>query len=275
MVHGYMDSAATFIPLVETLPDTYYYVAFDMPGHGKSDPFPKGHLVSTAEQVQVVRQIVDSMKWETFVLITHSVAFFVGVIYNCVYPNRVTKMINLDPGPPMSTYCFNDYNMPLWFQYVYNDYYEDYDRWHQEWPRQYTYDEVINTVMRNRKLSRENAAIVLSRVLVPQANGKYGLSWVPSSKKLTGVPMSEDNLLGLVSKNPPPMLNVLASEDDTLEMFKKNGRRLLKKFQDNLPNYTVLNVTGTHDVHIANPESFAKDIVEFLNKDFGKIRSKL
>lgn len=32
VVHGYMDSAATFIPLVEQLSDDYYYVGFDMPG---------------------------------------------------------------------------------------------------------------------------------------------------------------------------------------------------------------------------------------------------
>jgi hypothetical protein len=32
MIHGFMDSAATFIPLVENLPDKYYYVSFDFPG---------------------------------------------------------------------------------------------------------------------------------------------------------------------------------------------------------------------------------------------------
>lgn len=32
LVHGFMDSAATFALLVEQLPDTYYYVAFDIPG---------------------------------------------------------------------------------------------------------------------------------------------------------------------------------------------------------------------------------------------------
>lgn len=32
LVHGYMDSAATFILLVDQLPDTFYYVSFDMPG---------------------------------------------------------------------------------------------------------------------------------------------------------------------------------------------------------------------------------------------------
>lgn len=32
MVHGFMDTAATFIPLVEQLTDDYYYVGFDMPG---------------------------------------------------------------------------------------------------------------------------------------------------------------------------------------------------------------------------------------------------
>lgn len=32
LVHGYMDSAATFIPIVELLPDDYFYLAVDLPG---------------------------------------------------------------------------------------------------------------------------------------------------------------------------------------------------------------------------------------------------
>lgn len=46
-VHGRQDSAATFIPLVELLPDKYHYVAVDMPGNGLSDPLPKGKYVTS------------------------------------------------------------------------------------------------------------------------------------------------------------------------------------------------------------------------------------
>lgn len=32
LVHGYMDTAATFSLIVDELPDTHYFVGFDMPG---------------------------------------------------------------------------------------------------------------------------------------------------------------------------------------------------------------------------------------------------
>lgn len=46
LVHGYQDSVATFIPLLQMLPDKYYYVGFDLPGHGRSDDFPVGKYLT-------------------------------------------------------------------------------------------------------------------------------------------------------------------------------------------------------------------------------------
>ncbi|XP_075989508.1 uncharacterized protein LOC142985300 isoform X3 [Anticarsia gemmatalis] len=40
LVHGRQDCAATFQPLLQLLPQEYYFVAIDMPGSGPSDPLP-------------------------------------------------------------------------------------------------------------------------------------------------------------------------------------------------------------------------------------------
>lgn len=41
-MHGYMDNAGTFDRLIPLLPDQFYVVAYDFPGHGFSSHVPYG-----------------------------------------------------------------------------------------------------------------------------------------------------------------------------------------------------------------------------------------
>ena len=41
-MHGYMDNAGTFDRLIPLLPDKFYVVAIDLPGHGFSSHVPYG-----------------------------------------------------------------------------------------------------------------------------------------------------------------------------------------------------------------------------------------
>ncbi|XP_045781373.1 serine hydrolase-like protein isoform X2 [Maniola jurtina] len=276
MVHGYMDSAATFIPIVKHLPDDYFYLAVDLPGYGKSDPFPVGVLISQVHQVEAVRYIVEHFKWDTFVYFAHSVGFAIGVLYNFFYPFKILKSVNLDPVPPLSTYCFHEYNPMLWYMYHYDDYYDNYARWELHRNKQYTYDQAIELLVRSRKLTKEQSAVVLSRTLIPLSNGMYKLSWEPSMKKVVGALVTEDMLCTIVTTKAPPMLNIVASIDETIKPLKENGIRLMKRFSESIPNFLVHNVDGTHDVHIINPESFVDKIIEFLNTDFSSsVKAKL
>ncbi|CAH2101433.1 unnamed protein product [Euphydryas editha] len=173
LIHGYMDTAATFIPILKHLPDTYYYVALDLPGHGKSDPFPVGPIITQAHQVYAVHQVINHLKWDTFMCMTHSVGFIVGVLYNYLYPFKMSKMVNLDPGPPISTYCAPYYIPHLWYDHSYGDYYKNYSRWEKDRTKEYTYEQVINLLVKNRKVNEEQSAILLSRALIPVGDNKY------------------------------------------------------------------------------------------------------
>ncbi|XP_023947830.1 serine hydrolase-like protein [Bicyclus anynana] len=276
MVHGYMDSAATFIPIVNLLPDDYFYLAFDLPGHGKSDPFPGGILVSQTHQVEAVRRVVEYFAWDTFLYMTHSVGFIIGVIYNCVWPFKISKMINIDPGPPLSTYCFHENNPMLWYQYQYEHFYETtYSRLEIYRNKTYTYDQAIELLVKSRKLTKEQSAVVLSRTLIPQGDGMYRLSWEPTMKKLPSVYVTEDMLISIVTTNAPPMLNIVASIDDTIKPFKKIGARLIERFKKSIPNFFLYNVIGHHDIHITNPDTFVDKIIDFLNTDFKNNKAKL
>ncbi|XP_052754342.1 serine hydrolase-like protein isoform X3 [Galleria mellonella] len=128
MVHGYMDTAATFTRLLEHMPDTYYYVSFDFPGHGKSEYLPVAPPSTQTLLVEVVRRIVDHMGWESFIFLAHSMAFVIGLCYNNAFPGRIERMIAIDPTIPLSAHYNVSHNFQWWFKFNYQYYYDSYHK---------------------------------------------------------------------------------------------------------------------------------------------------
>ncbi|XP_075989370.1 serine hydrolase-like protein 2 [Anticarsia gemmatalis] len=272
MCHGYMDTAATFTLLVEHLSPEYYYVAFDLPGHGKSDPFPPGPHVSQIHMVEVIRTIVDHMGWKTFVYMAHSMAVVIGCIYHTVYPGRMSMMISLDPGLPLHPYYAANYHHDLWYK-RYPIYYEHfYNQSASDNPKLYEYDKIVSTLARNRFLSKEQAKIVLSRSLVEVDNGIYRLTWEPRVKLISPLALSLDNLTYLSLNNLPPTLVTHSSIVEGSEEEKLFAENILKGY-NRLRNCSIVNIDGHHDVHITSPEKMAGHINEFLKRE--RVKSKL
>uniref|UniRef100_A0A2A4JFX9 AB hydrolase-1 domain-containing protein n=1 Tax=Heliothis virescens TaxID=7102 RepID=A0A2A4JFX9_HELVI len=278
LVHGYMDSAATFTLLVEQLPDTHYYVALDMPGHGKSDPFPPGLLVSHLNIVEVIRLIVKQMDWKNFVYMSHSMGFVIGILYNHLFPGKITKMIHIDPAAPISMYYYVHNTPQRWYQHLYDTYYSGYHRWNAGSTRRLTLDEAVNLLVRNRSISENQAEVVLSRALVPDGEGKFKLSWETRMKQIASAPISEETFYTVMTQHAPPMLIVEASEDVSVPPGREFAASILEKCRLMLPNFHRVTVTGGHDVHITHPESIAPHVEKFLkpNKDcrFLKLSSR-
>ncbi|XP_045456825.1 serine hydrolase-like protein [Melitaea cinxia] len=265
LIHGYMDTAATFITILKHLPKKYYYVALDLPGHGHSDPFPMGPIITQAHQVYAIHQVIEHLKWDKFMCMTHSVGFILGVLYNNLYPDKITKMVSFDPVPPISTYLAPYYILNMWYEHSYEEFYKNYSRWKMEKERDYTYEQAINLIMKNRKVNEEQAAILLSRTLIPVGDNKYRLSWDPVMKKLTAVPMTEDTFIKIVTVNAPPMLVISASHDSTVEFFKRKGAKIMQKIQETMKNLTRITIDGPHDLHIVKPEEFIDKIIAFFD----------
>ncbi|KAI8426962.1 hypothetical protein MSG28_014626 [Choristoneura fumiferana] len=62
LCHGAVDSAASWRPIMEHLPPTFYYIGMELPGNGKSDPLPRGLMLATHDLVftfdQRTKQVV-------------------------------------------------------------------------------------------------------------------------------------------------------------------------------------------------------------------------
>uniref|UniRef100_A0A2A4JCW5 AB hydrolase-1 domain-containing protein n=1 Tax=Heliothis virescens TaxID=7102 RepID=A0A2A4JCW5_HELVI len=273
--HGYMDSAATFILLVEQLPDTYYYVAFDLPGHGQSDPFPGGAVISLLHMVEVLRFVVDYMKWEKFAYISHSLGAIIGMFYNHSFPGRITKMVLIDPA--LSFFMHHLHNTPKFaYEYLYDLYYNFFQRWNEPNTKLLTMEEAVNLSHRTRTITEEQARIVIPRSLAPAGDGKFTLTLAPKMKRMASADVSEATLITILTQKAPPMLIVEASINICTPPGKDFAAKIIQKCLT-VPNSLSVTVNGSHDVHITNPEGIAPYVVKFLKSDFdGRlVRGKL
>lgn len=70
-LHGWLDNAASFVPLVPHLPGLDL-VLIDLPGHGHSDPLPEGAAYTTPAAICHVLDVADALGWPRFTLLGHS-----------------------------------------------------------------------------------------------------------------------------------------------------------------------------------------------------------
>ncbi len=94
-LHGWLDNAASFVPLAAHLPGLDL-VALDLPGHGASAHLPAGAEYSLAGTVNAVLDAADALGWEHFGVLGHSMGAGLGSILSAAAPERVTRLLAIE-----------------------------------------------------------------------------------------------------------------------------------------------------------------------------------
>lgn len=94
-LHGWLDNAASFVPLAAHLEDIDL-VAPDLPGHGRSAHLPPGGDYSFAGAVNAVLDIADALGWERFALLGHSMGAGIGSLLAAACPDRVERFVAIE-----------------------------------------------------------------------------------------------------------------------------------------------------------------------------------
>lgn len=94
-LHGWLDNAASFVPLAPHLPGIDL-VAVDLPGHGRSVHLPPGADYSFAGTVHTVLDIADALGWETFALLGHSMGAGIASLVAAACPRRIARLVAIE-----------------------------------------------------------------------------------------------------------------------------------------------------------------------------------
>jgi pimeloyl-ACP methyl ester carboxylesterase len=94
-LHGWLDNAASFIPLSAQL-HGIDLVAIDRPGHGQSAHLPPGADYSFVSAMNAVLDVADALGWERFALLGHSMGAGIGSQLAAACPQRIERLLAIE-----------------------------------------------------------------------------------------------------------------------------------------------------------------------------------
>ena len=96
-LHGWLDNAASFIPLSQHLAELDLdLVLLDLPGHGHSASLPAGADYALNGAIHHVLDAADALGWERFILLGHSMGAGIASLLAAAAPERIQALVAIE-----------------------------------------------------------------------------------------------------------------------------------------------------------------------------------
>lgn len=94
-LHGWLDNAASFVPLSAHLRDIDL-VAIDMPGHGASAHLPPAADYLLIAFLRAAFAAADGLGWDRFALLGHSLGGVIASLMASAQPQRIERLLTIE-----------------------------------------------------------------------------------------------------------------------------------------------------------------------------------
>ena len=94
-LHGWLDNAASFIPLAAHFPHLDL-VMLDLPGHGRSAHLGPGAEYTLAVALNAALDVADTLGWDRFSLLGHSMGAGIASILTASVPERIERLVAIE-----------------------------------------------------------------------------------------------------------------------------------------------------------------------------------
>eukprot|EP00095_Tigriopus_kingsejongensis_P008474 maker-scaffold18_size714446-snap-gene-4.12 protein:Tk08474 transcript:maker-scaffold18_size714446-snap-gene-4.12-mRNA-1 annotation:"probable serine hydrolase" len=261
VLHGWLDNCGSFDTLAPLFPPGHRLLCLDMPGHGLSSHGPPGLGYHYMDGLQQIRRVAKHFGLGKFSLMGHSMGGGISTLFSSTHPDMVQSLILLDVIKPISRSITSVVDRTrssvdelLAFE----------EKLALDEAPMYTYDEAQSRLIRGsaqlhgqQVITEESAGILLRRGLkktVIDADGKQLFTYTRDLRhRVTGLyGLSHEAILEFLSKITCPTLLIKARDAryyekkdlavEALEVYRKN------------PDFTFVEVDGTHHVHLNQPE---------------------
>lgn len=101
-LHGWLDNAASFIPLAANLSD-YHIILIELAGHGYSEHRPKSSHYHLVDWVYDLWRILDNLPNPSFTLIGHSLGGMLASILAALHTDKTAQLILLESSAAFTT----------------------------------------------------------------------------------------------------------------------------------------------------------------------------
>jgi len=262
-VHGWLDNAASFIPLTEALKESltdgslpYQLIAIDLPGHGFST-HKTGHY-NFIEWVDDLYQIINSQNWGPVTIIGHSMGAMISSIFAATFPELVKRIVLIEGVGAISAKADQTVSQLRKGIESRASYAKNINQSMNRKSNTLTLDKVVKARCLVSDLNTENAKMICNRNLTISESGVSFRS-DPKLKVRSLVRLTELQVIDILSSISISCLIIvgdkgfpLIAQTLDLDIFCK-------------ANFTILTLSGGHHVHMDNAVETARAIVKFVN----------
>ncbi len=253
-VHGWLDNAASFLPLAAELnagDGAFDLVAIDLPGHGHSGHRAAGHWYHLIDYVADLLHAADALGWREFDLLGHSLGGAVATLTAAAAPQRVQKLAVIEGLGPLAgdPERSGERLAAAWRELAKVD--------PARLRRYASIDEMV--AARRAKLDMPPAAarLIIERGL--RADGEHFL-WRSDPRLNITNPQrfTEEQILRFIAAITCPVLVVLADPPTPLLAAADMQHRFAA-----LGNGRIISLPGSHHVHMEQAAALARELAAF------------
>jgi len=249
-LHGWLDNAASFVPLAPLL-DRLDLVALDLPGHGHSEHRHFSTRYHFIDYLFNVDAALDALGWEDCHLIGHSLGAAISTVYAAGSPERVRSIVLLDSMGPVSVRAEGTAER-LRRSLVKN-------RLGASKVRPF---KSIEDMVKARRivtgLSEDAARLICVRA-ARQVGDHFEWRSDPALNWVSSLIMTDNQALDLVQHVEAPALTFTATEESPWA-----SRAKLEARREALAHGRHINLEGHHHFHMDDPDRIAETIQDFI-----------
>ncbi len=249
-LHGWLDNAASFVPLAPHLRD-FDLVALDFAGHGHSAHRPNGARYYMMDNVFDVEAVLDALGWDTCNVMGHSLGGVVACAFAAAAPERVDRLVAIDGlGPLSATPGQTAERLRKSRLSV---------RKASDGLREYqSVDEAARARQGVSDLSAEAARLICERSL-EQHGDHHRWRTDPALNWHSPVLMTEEQVLDILAAIQSPTLSITA-----LPLNKWIDADMARNRVAAIPDCSSHTIEGHHHFHMETPLEVAPLIIDFL-----------
>jgi pimeloyl-ACP methyl ester carboxylesterase len=251
-IHGWLDNAASFSPLVRELPG-FNHCMVDLPGHGLSDWLPSGLVYHFIDWIAWLAQLIEEKFQGPVILLGHSMGAGIAPVLASAIPDRISRLILLDGLGPLSSQAEK---APEILREALANPIESKS------PRPFSSRlQVAQVLGRARQLQPDQLTDLAFRAVNESSeNGQvqYCLRHDPRLKLPSRLRITEEQTRAFLSELKMPAL--LVNPSDGFFNKEENWKARVPL----MPSLVVQDIQGGHHIHLEKPAEVAERITNWL-----------
>ena len=248
--HGWLDNAASFIPIAPYLQD-YYLIAFDFAGHGKSAHRTEGAHYHILDNIFDLHTLVQSQQWEELILLGHSMGGILAGAYASCFPELTKGLVLVEAFGALTKEAESS---P---QQLRDSIRSRLEVGVRAASQPTSIEHAVQARLMAGKMLRESAELLMRRNIHTSTNK---VQWRTDRRlrTLSSLRLTESQADAFLRGIECPTLSILGDQGFAeLKPIQAHKRHLIN-------NFDSVECVGGHHLHMDNPEQTAMAIVKFL-----------